>query len=88
MQPDVSDRVEPILQLSLQIVAVAERPRQEEILADVAERPLHPALRLGPVGPAGAGMEAIVLGQSQVRAIVGDVILAVLAPVTAVFMRS
>ena len=52
---------------------------EEEVLADVAERPLDLALRFGPVGAAGSGQEAVVLGERNERAVVDDVALAILA---------
>jgi hypothetical protein len=41
--------------------------------------PVEGALRLGPVGPAGAGQEAVVLGQRQQRSVVDDVAARILA---------
>ena len=35
VQPDVGDRVEPVLQLLVQVLKAPERARQEEVLADV-----------------------------------------------------
>ncbi|GAB6843684.1 hypothetical protein HNR00_001210 [Methylorubrum rhodinum] len=43
VQSDVGDGVEPGPQLGVQIVEVAERARQEEVLADVGERPFDPS---------------------------------------------
>ena len=79
MDADVGDGVEPIGELSVEIVEIAEAASEEEVLADVAERPLNLALGFGPVRPAGAGLEAIVLRQRQQRAIVDDVAVIVLA---------
>lgn len=55
--------------------AILERSDQEEVLADVAERPLHLALRLGPLGSAGLGLEALVARQRQQRAVEDDLAL-------------
>ena len=79
VDPRVGDRIEPVAQLRVQVVEVAERAGEEEVLADVAERPLDFALGLGPVGPAGLRMEAIVAGEVDERPVVDDVALCVLA---------
>ena len=63
MHARIGDRVEPMAQLVVQIVEIAEAAAEEEVLADVAERPLDLALRLGPIGPAGARLEAVVPGE-------------------------
>ena len=60
VQAAVGDLVEPLAELGVQVVEVAEAAGEEEVLAHVAERPLHLALGLGPVGPAGLGQEAVV----------------------------
>ncbi len=44
MQANVRHRVEPASQFGVQIMHVAERTAEEEVLADVAERPLDLAL--------------------------------------------
>src|SRR3546814_14481293 len=56
--------------LFCEVGQVAERAGQEEVLADVAERPLDLALRLCPVGLAGARVEAVVAGQVDHGAVV------------------
>src|SRR5512147_2933640 len=63
---------EPVGELSVQIIEVAERPAEEEVLADVAERPLHLALGLRPVGPAGFRVKAVMAGEVEQRAVVDD----------------
>src|SRR5919106_6636769 len=40
----VGDRVEPVAQLGIQVIEVLERAGEEEVLADVAVRPLDLAL--------------------------------------------
>ena len=87
VQTDIGDRVEPVAELGVEIVEIAEAAGQEEVLPDVAEGPLDLALRLGPIGPAGFGQEAVVLRQGEQRAVVDDVA-SPSSPVTAVFMRS
>ena len=73
MDPRIGDRVEPVAQLGVQIVEVLERAGEEEVLADVAVRPLDLALGLGPVRPAGLRVEAVVAGKVDQRPIVDDV---------------
>jgi hypothetical protein len=53
----VGDRVEPVAELGVEIVEVLERAGQEEVLADIAVRPLDLALGLGPVRPASLRVE-------------------------------
>ena len=79
VDPRVGDRVEPVAELGVQVVEVLERAGEEEVLADVAVRPLDLALGLGPVGPAGLGVEAVVAGEVDQRPVVDDVALGVLA---------
>ena len=50
MHAHIGNLVEPLSQLLVEIVEVAEQAGEEEVLADVAERPLDLALRLGPYG--------------------------------------
>jgi hypothetical protein len=60
MHARVGDLGEPAAELGIEIVEIAEAACQEEVLADVAERPLDLPLRLGPVRPAGLRQIAIV----------------------------
>ena len=53
----------PGLELSVEIVEIAEAPRQEEVLADIALGPLDLALGLRPVGPTGARHGTVVAEQ-------------------------
>jgi len=64
--------VEPLAELVVEVAQVAEVAAEEEVLADVAERPLHLALRLGPVRLAGLGQVAVVAGELDQGAIVDD----------------
>ena len=57
VNPWVGDRVEPMAELRVEIIEVAERAAEEEVLADEAERPLHFPLRFGPIGSTGARLE-------------------------------
>lgn len=79
MQAHVGDRGEPAAELGVQILEIAEATGEEEVLAHVAERPLHLSFGLGPVGPAGARQEAIVGGQRHEGAVVDDVAVLALA---------
>ena len=58
MGADVSDGVEPIGELSLEVVEIAEAASEEEVLSDVAERPstlpLTGMIAVVPRCPAGA----------------------------------
>jgi hypothetical protein len=66
----IGDRVEPMPELSVEIIEVAERTAEEEVLANIAERPLDLALGLGPVRPAGFGLEAVMPGKVDEAAVV------------------
>src|SRR3954454_15748641 len=79
MQAGIGHRVEPVAQLEVEVVEVPEAARQEEILADVAERPLDFSLRLWPVGTAGLGLETEVAGQVEQAAVVDDKAIDILA---------
>ena len=70
---------EPFVELGIEIVEVAEAAGQEEVLPNVAERPLDFALGFGTIWPAGPRVEAVVLGKCQQRTVVDDVAIAVLA---------
>ncbi len=70
--PHVGDGFEPVGELGVQIVEIAEGAAEEEVLADVAERPLDLALGLGPVGPAGFRVKAVMAGEVEQRAVVDD----------------
>ena len=65
VQAAVGDLVEPLAELGVQVIEVAEAAGEEKALAHVAEGPLHLALGLGPVGPAGLGQEAVVGGKCR-----------------------
>ena len=79
VQATVSDLVEPLGELSIQVVEVAEGPGQEEVLADVTERPLDLALGFGPVGAAGLGQVAVMARQGEELVVVDDAALVDLA---------
>src|SRR5208282_4302070 len=45
----VGHLIEPLTELHIEIVEVSEAPAEEEVLTDVAERPLDLSLRFGPI---------------------------------------
>ena len=53
MHTRIGNRVEPVPHLGIEVVEIAERGAEEEVLPDVAERPLDLTLGLGPIWPAG-----------------------------------
>jgi|SRR6516165_9688021 len=63
METHVGNRREPVGKLGVEVVKVAERPGQEEVLPDVAERPLHFTLGLSPIGPTSSRSEPVVAAQ-------------------------
>ena len=65
MHAHIGNLVEPLSQLLVEIVEVAEEAAEEEVLADVAERPLDLALRLGPIRLARLRQVAVVAGDSS-----------------------
>lgn len=68
--PRVGQRRAPAVELAVEVVEVAERAGEEEVLADVAERPLDLALGLGAIRPAGARHGAVVAEQVDQRTVV------------------
>lgn len=69
MHPRIGDGIQPMPELGIEIIEIAEGARQEEVLADVAERPLDLALCLGTIRLARSGVKAIVTGEIDERAI-------------------
>jgi hypothetical protein len=43
---DVGNGIEPVDELNIEVIEVAEAAAEEEVLADIAERPFYLALRL------------------------------------------
>lgn len=72
MDPHIGDRHQPVDELGVQIIEVAERPAEEKVLADVTERPLHLAFGFGPVGSAGLGVEAVMAGEVEQGTVIDD----------------
>ena len=79
VHPGIGDLRAPVVELGVEIVEVAEAARQPEVLPDVAVGPLDLALRLGPIGPAGARHGAVVVEQRDERGVVLDHAVGVLA---------
>ena len=79
MHARVGDHIEPSTELRVQIVEIAEGAAEEEVLANVAERPLDLALGFRPIGPAGARLEAVMAGEVDEGAVVDDEPVGVLA---------
>nr|CAI0341104.1 hypothetical protein SHINE37_60072 [Rhizobiaceae bacterium] len=46
----IGDAIQPVPELGVQVVEIAERAGEEEVLADITERPLDLALCLCPIG--------------------------------------
>jgi hypothetical protein len=65
VHPHVGHRVEPDLELPVQIVEIAEAPTLEERRFDVAHSPLDLSLHPGPVGWAGNGEIPVVVGEIE-----------------------
>jgi hypothetical protein len=60
VQPRIGDAIEPLLQLAIQVVEIAERASEEEVLADVPIQSLDLAFGFGPIGAASLRLEAVV----------------------------
>ena len=75
----VRDGVEPVAELRVEIIEVAERAAEEEVLADVSERPLHFALGFGPIGSTGTRLEAVVPCEVEEATVVNDQAVGILA---------
>src|SRR5215470_12865039 len=73
MHPHIGHLVEPLLQLLIEIIEIVEAAAEEEVLADVAIRPLDLPLRLRPVRLARLRQVAVVTGKFEQRPIVDNV---------------
>jgi hypothetical protein len=73
------DRIEPMLQLGVEIIEITKGAAEGKVLADVTERPFHFAFGLRPVRPASAWLEAIVPGEIDTRTILDDEAVGILA---------
>ena len=63
----VGHAVQPAAQLLVELRQIAEAAGQEEVFADVAERPLDFVFRFRPVGPACFWAKAVVAGKIDER---------------------
>lgn len=68
----VGDCFQPMAELAVQVVEIAEDAAEEEVLADIPERTFDFALRFRAIWPASAGLEAVMARQIDKRAIVDD----------------
>ena len=71
--------IEPMPQLDVEIIEITKGAAEKEVLANVTEWPLHFAFRFRPVRVARAGLETIMTGEIDERAIVDDEAVRVLA---------
>jgi len=68
----IGNRIEPMPQLGIQIVEVAEGAGKEEVLTNVAVRSLNLALGFGPIRAARLRLKAIVPGNIDEHVIVDN----------------
>ena len=68
----IGDRIEPAAELDVEVVEIAERSTEEEVLANVAERTLDLALGLGTIRPTGPRLEAVMPRKVEKGAVVDD----------------
>ena len=83
MHARIGDRIEPSLaifrnseiampKVGVEIVEIAKGAAEEEVFANITERSFHLTLRFRPVRLASAGLEAIVAGKIDKRAVIAD----------------
>ena len=72
MHARIGDVVQPVAQLRVQVVEIAEDAAEKEVLANITKRPLDLALGLGAIGPAGARVKAVMAGEVDKPTIVDD----------------
>ena len=72
MDSRVGDGHAPAVELGVQVIEIPEGPSEEEVLPDVAKRPLDLAFRVGPIGATRPGDGAVVVQQRNERSVVGD----------------
>src|SRR6185437_6166551 len=68
----IGHHIQPLAQLSIQVVEIAERAGEEEILADIAIGSLDLSLCFGPIRTAGLGLETIMSGEVDQPLVVDD----------------
>ena len=59
MNADIGNGVEPVDELDVEVVEIAEAAADKEVLADIAERPLDFPLGFRPIGVAGTRLKAV-----------------------------
>lgn len=64
MQARIGELGAPRLELAIEVAQAPEAAGQEEVLADIAERPLDLAFGLRPIGAAGSRHRAVVAGSA------------------------
>jgi|tagenome__1003787_1003787.scaffolds.fasta_scaffold20380131_1 hypothetical protein len=79
VHPRIGDCIEPMPKLAIEIVEIPERAAEEEVLADVSERPLDLALRLRPTWAACARLKAIMPSKIEKRGIINHETVRILA---------
>jgi hypothetical protein len=55
MHPKIGDRIQPMTELIVEVVEIAEGAAEEEVLADIAKWPLDLALCFRPIWPQARG---------------------------------
>ena len=73
MDAHIGHRIEPVVELCIEVLEIAELAAEEEVLTHVAERALDLALGLGAIRAARLGQEAVMAREVEQRAIVDDV---------------
>jgi hypothetical protein len=68
----ISHHIQPMAQLSIQVVEIAERAGEEEVLADIAIGSLDLSLCFGPIRTADPGLKAVMSGEVDQRPVVDD----------------
>jgi hypothetical protein len=70
MDAHIGHRIEPVLELCIEVLEIAELAAEEEVLTHVTERPLDFALGLGAIRAARLGQEAVMASEVEQCAII------------------
>ncbi|OWK21341.1 hypothetical protein AJ88_16485 [Mesorhizobium amorphae CCBAU 01583] len=70
--PRIGNDIQPLPQLSVKIIKVAKRARQEEVFTNIAEWSLDLSLRLGAIWFAGLRMKAEMAGEIEQSAVINN----------------
>ena len=73
MGAHIGHRIEPLVELCIEVREIAELAAEEEVLTHVAEQAFNLALGLGAIRAARLGQEAVMAREAEQRAIVDDV---------------